>query len=124
MIWTLFFALVILLILGTLLWARGIRYRKGLHIHMKLGDSEVTPVLSESGHTMFDIGGKTGMLLRGENGVVQISYGDSDEDLRWLRGYRYSRTSWPSPSRGFSSSWPGSTTCTPSLVMTTYFCSP
>ncbi|MBO4876600.1 MAG: LCP family protein [Ruminococcus sp.] len=89
MIWTLFFALVILLILGTLLWARGIRYRKGLHIHMKLGDSEVTPVLSESGHTMFDIGGKTGMLLRGENGVVQISYGDSDEDLRWLRGYRY-----------------------------------
>ena len=89
MIWTLFFALIILLILGTLLWARGIRYRKGLHIHMKLGDSEVTPVLSDSGQTMFDIGGKTGMLLKGDNGVVQISYGDTDEDLRWLIGYRY-----------------------------------
>lgn len=89
MIWTLFFMLVIVLILGTLLWARGIRYIPGLHIHLRLGGSEVTPVLGSDGQTHFEIGGKTGMLLRGDNGVVQISYGDTDEDLRWLRGYRY-----------------------------------
>jgi len=89
MILTLFFALMIVLIIGTFVWTRGIRYRTGLHIHMKLGDSEITPVLSDKGQTMFDIGGKTGMLLRGDKGIVQISYGDTDEDLRWLRGYRY-----------------------------------
>ena len=89
MILTLFFGLMIVLIIGTFAWTRGIKYRTGLHIHMKLGDSEVTPVLSDKGQTMFEIGGKTGMLLRGDKGIVQISYGDTDEELRWLRGYRY-----------------------------------
>ena len=89
MLWTLFFALVILLILGALVWARGIKYRPGLYIHLRLGKSEVTPVLRDDGNTTFDIGGKNGALLRGENGTVHLIYGEAEEELRWLRGYRY-----------------------------------
>ena len=89
MLWTMIFVLIFALVFGMLAWARGVRYRTGRYIHLKCCGSEATCRLPENGTAELMINRRRCTLYRDKNGIVSISYGNTDEELRWMWGYRF-----------------------------------